>query len=72
MVKSNNIEGKGTIQVSISSSAQWSHVDGIHPAQGFRCFLSGTHDAFPLLLICSHSLTHLSSPPKQTTHTENS
>lgn len=35
MVKSNNILGKGTTQVSISSSAQWSQVDGIHPAQGF-------------------------------------
>lgn len=69
MVKSNNILGKGTTQVSISSSAQWSQVDGIHSAQGF--WLSGTHDVFPLLLICGHSPTHLSLPPKQTAHTEN-
>lgn len=70
LVKSNNILGKGTTQVSVSSSAQWSQVDGIHPAQGFWCLLSGTHDAFPLTLICGHSPTHLSLPPKQTTHIE--
>lgn len=71
MVKSSNIEGKGHPGLNFLICTV-SQVDGIHPAQGFRCLSSGTHDAFPLLLICGHSPTHLSSPLKQTTRTENS